>query len=67
MQEKTKKELLAEIEEILEKYKADIEIDSYVLKYLDGKELKNIKAKLLKKQEKVIEDNRDWLEQFKKY
>ena len=67
MYDETKKKLLEEIERVLEKYKANMKIDMYVLDYLDENELKNIKEGLLKKQENVIEDNREWLEQFKKY
>ena len=62
-----KTELLQEIEEILSKYDGEMEISPYVLEYLDESELEKIKQNLLKKQENVIENNREWLEQFKKY
>ena len=67
MYDETKQKLLEEIEKVLEKYKAKMKIDMYVLDYLDEEELENIKKELLKKQENVIEDNREWLEQFKKH
>jgi len=62
-----KTELLQEIEEILSKYDGEMEISPYVLEYLDESELEKIKQNLLKKQENVIENNSEWLEQFKKY
>ena len=62
-----KEKLLKEIEEILSKYDGEMEINPYVLEYLDEEELQKIKQNLLKKQENVIKDNSEWLEQFKKY
>ena len=62
-----KEKLLKEIEELLSKYDGEMEISPYVLEYLDEHELEKIKQNLLKKQENVIEDNSEWLEQFKKY
>ena len=62
-----KQELLKEIETLLAKYDGQMEISPYVLKYLDENELKKIKQNLLKKQENVIKENSEWLEQFKKY
>ncbi len=64
MDEKEKK--LQEIEHLLECYGGEIEIDSYVLKYLSLEELENIEHLILKKQSDVIEDNSEWLQQFKK-
>ncbi len=64
MDEKEKK--LQEIEHLLENYGGEIEIDSYVLKYLSMEELENIEHLILKKQSDVIEDNSEWLQQFKK-
>jgi len=57
---------LKEIEELLENYGGEIEMDDYVLKYLSLEELEQIKNSLLKKQSDVIEDNSKWLKQFKK-
>ena len=61
------KELLKEIEELLSKYDGKMEIDPYILNYLSKEELQKIKQNLLKKQENVIKDNSEWLEQFKRY
>ncbi len=57
---------LKEIEELLETYGGEMEMDAYVLKYLSLEELEQIKNSLLKKQSDVIEDNSKWLKQFKK-
>jgi len=43
-----------------------MEIAPYVLKYLTLEELETIELQILKKQSNVIEDNSDWLQQFKK-
>ena len=64
MDEKEKK--LQEIEHLLESYGGEIEIDSYVLKYLSLEELENIEHLILKKQSDLIVDNSEWLQQFKK-
>jgi len=60
-----KKELLKEIQELLNKYNDTLEMSPYVLEYLSCEELENIKKNILKKQETVISDNSQWLEQFK--
>ena len=57
---------LKEIEELLETYGGEIQMDAYVLKYLSLEELEQIKNSLLKKQSDVIEDSSKWLKQFKK-
>jgi hypothetical protein len=64
MDDKEKK--LKEIEELLKVYDGEMEIDSYVLKYLTLEELESIELQILKKQSNVIEDNSQWLQQFKK-
>jgi hypothetical protein len=64
MDEKEKK--LKEIEELLKVYDGEMEIDAYVLKYLTLEELESIELNILKKQSNVIEDNSQWLAQFKK-
>jgi len=63
-EEKEKK--LKEIEELLKVYDGEMEIDSYVLKYLKLEELESIELNILKKQSNVIEENSQWLAQFKK-
>ncbi len=64
MDEKEKK--LKEIEELLKVYGGDLEIDPYVLEYLTLDELESIELNILKKQSNVIEENSQWLQQFKK-
>ena len=66
MQEKTKEEKLKEIEELLKTYDGKMEIDPYILKYLTIEELDSILLNLLKQQSNVIEENSQWLQQFKK-
>ncbi len=61
-----KEEYLKRIEELLATYGGEIDIDLYVLKYLSIEELENIEHLILKKQSDVIEDNSEWLKQFKK-
>jgi hypothetical protein len=62
-----KEEKLKEIDRLLKTYKNDdLEIDSYVLKYLSLDELEKIELLILTKQSDVIADNHDWLQQFKK-
>ncbi len=64
MDEKEKK--LKEIEELLKVYGGDLQIDPYVLEYLTLDELESIELNILKKQSNVIEENSQWLQQFKK-
>lgn len=61
-----KEKKLKEIEELLKVYDGEMEIAPYVLKYLTLEELETIELQILKKQSNVIEDNSDWLQQFKK-
>ena len=58
---------LEQIRKLLETYGGEMEIDEYILKYLSLEELEQIEYLLLKRQSDVIEDNSEWLEQFKKY
>jgi hypothetical protein len=57
---------LEQIRKLLETYGGEIEIDEYILKYLSLEELEQIEYLLLKRQSDVIEDNSEWLNQFKK-
>ncbi len=66
MSEQKKEEKLKEIEELLKTYDGEMEIAPYVLKYLRLEELDSILLNLLKQQSNVIEENSQWLEQFKK-
>jgi len=64
--EEEKKKKLKEIEELLATYGGELEIAPYVLKYLSLEELDSILLNLLKQQSNVIEENHEWLQQFKK-
>ncbi len=64
--EKAKQKKLKEIEELLATYGGELEIAPYVLKYLSLEELDSILLNLLKQQSNVIEENHEWLQQFKK-
>jgi hypothetical protein len=57
---------LKEIEELLKVYDGEMEISPYVLEYLTLEELESIELNILKNQSNVIEENSQWLEQFKK-
>ncbi len=62
-----KEQKLAEISQILKTYKDDnLELDPYILKYLSVDELDTILLRLYEKVSNTIEDNYDWLMQFKK-
>jgi len=64
MDEKKKK--LEEIERLLKVYDGKMEIDPYILEYLTLEELESIELNILKQQSNVIEENSQWLQQFKK-
>ena len=66
MMEKEKLEKLKEIEELLKTYGGELEIAPYVLQYLSLEELDSILLNLLRQQSNVIEENHEWLQQFKK-
>ncbi|MCH9813547.1 MAG: hypothetical protein K0U47_06340 [Epsilonproteobacteria bacterium] len=61
-----KAEKLKEIEALLKVYDGEMEIAPYVLEYLTLEELESIEVQLLRKQSNVIEENSNWLQQFKK-
>ena len=65
---KTKEELLKEIEALLA-YNPEqkLEINPNYLEYLEVEDLESIKSTLLKKVGVLKEEDKDWLEQFKKY
>ena len=64
----TKEELLADIEKLLRYEESDKEtIDPKLLAYLDLEALISIKTSLLEKVGTLSEEDRDWLQQFKKY
>lgn len=59
--------LLKDIEELLDYGTNSTTIDPALLKYLSIDDLNNIKTKLLEKVGKLKEEDKEWLEQFKKY
>jgi len=64
----TKEELLADIEKLIRYEKSDKEvIDPKLLAYLDLEALISIKTSLLKKVGTLSDEDKDWLQQFKKY
>jgi hypothetical protein len=64
--EKEKKELLKEIEKLLSFDGKDTSINPDYLAYFSVDELENIKKGLEKKHERMIEEHREWMRQFKK-
>ena len=67
MNEQTKEELLKEIDKLISYGKEDTTISPDLLAYLSTDDLISIKAKLLKKVNVLSEEDKAWLEQFKKY
>ena len=64
----TKEELLKEIEALLS-YKPDdtLEINPNYLEYLELEDLESIKRGLMLKIGKLKEEDKEWLQQFKKH
>ncbi len=63
----TKEELLTQIDKLISYGKTEPTINPDLLAYLSLEELQNIKAKLLERVNKLSEEDKAWLEQFKKY
>jgi len=66
----SKKELISDIEKLLNSYDCKTPptvINPSLLEFMDEETLKSIIDSLLRQIENVNEENRDWLEQFKKY
>ena len=63
----TKEMLLQDIETLISYGKEEPTINPDLLAYLDIDELQSIKAKLLERVGKLSEEDKAWLEQFKKY
>ena len=61
-----KEKRLKEIENLLKVYGGELEIAPYVLQYLSVEELDSIIMNILKQQSNIIEENHEWLQQFKK-
>jgi len=60
-----KKELLTEIEDLLNEYGDTSSINPSVLEFLEENDLKEIKKSLLESKKHHLDD-KQWLEQFKK-
>ena len=68
--ESSKKQLIEDIELLLNSYKGEVpptSINPALLEFMDEETLKNIIGSLLRQKETVNEDSLEWLEQFKKY
>ncbi len=65
--EQTKEELLSDIEKLISYGRDEPTINSALLSYLSIEDLLNTKAKLLERVGKLSEEDKAWLEQFKKY
>ncbi len=63
----TKEELLADIEKLIAYGRDEPTINPDLLAYLEIDDLINTKAKLLERVGKLSDDDKEWLEQFKKY
>ncbi len=63
----TKKELLAEIEKLIAYGKEDPAINPDLLAYLSEEDLISIKKTLLQRVGNLSEEDKAWLEQFRKY
>lgn len=62
-----KKELLADIEKLIAYGREEPAINPALLEYLSIEDLINTKAKLLERVGTLSEEDKVWLEQFKKY
>ena len=65
--EHSKEELLKEIDELISYGKKDPTINPALLRYLEINDLVSIKTKLLEKVGTLSQEDKEWLEQFKKY
>lgn len=63
----TKEELLADIEKLIAYGRNESTINPDLLAYLTIEDLINTKAKLMARVGKLSEEDKAWLEQFKKY
>ena len=67
MKQQTKEELLADIEKLISYGREEPTINPDLLAYLEMDDLINTKQKLLERVGKLSDDDKEWLEQFKKY
>ena len=65
--QQSKEILLAEIEKLIAYGRNEPTINPALLEYLSTEDLINTKAKLLERVGKLSEEDKAWLEQFKKY
>ena len=65
--EPNKETLLAEIEQLMSYGKSEPTIHPHLLAYLEIHDLLGIKRQLLAKVGTLTEEDKEWLEQFKKY
>ena len=65
--EHSKEELLADIEKLISYGREEPTINPALLAYLEIDDLISTKKKLLEKVGKLSEEDKEWLEQFKKY
>ncbi|MEA1880086.1 MAG: hypothetical protein U9N11_05545 [Campylobacterota bacterium] len=63
----SKEKLLADIEKLIAYGREEPTINPALLEYLEIEDLINTKAKLLERVGKLSEEDKEWLEQFKKY
>ena len=63
----TKEELLADIEKLISYGRDEPTINPALLAYLEVDDLISTKKKLLERVGKLSEEDKEWLEQFKKY
>ena len=67
MSGKNKQELLGDIEELISYGEDEPTINPALLEYMEISALESIKAKLLLRVGQLSSEDREWLEQFKKY
>lgn len=65
--ESNKEELLSDIERLMAYGRDDRTINPDLLAYLELSDLQSIKAKLLDRVNKLSQEDKEWLEQFKRY
>lgn len=65
--EQTKEKLLADIENLISYGRDEPTINPDLLEYLEIDDLINTKAKLLERVGVLSDEDKEWLEQFKKY
>jgi len=63
----TKEELLIDIEKLIAYGRDEPTINPALLAYLSIDDLINTKTKLLERMGKLSQEDKEWLEQFKKY